>query len=142
MVNKAAKGTRIELKAIKIMESMGYTVHRCVRTHVKRGGMFISQSNDVFGCIDLIGKKHGHPTLWVQVTTKTVSIGSKMKDLHEVPWDDLHDKVEIWQYWGAKDNKEGTGEFFQVRDYFDQDDNGNARLIKDDDHRYYVKDYV
>ena len=67
-VNTSAKGTSIELAAIKLLEAEGYKVHRCVRTGVKRGPFYFSQSNDVFGCIDLVAKRFGSRTRWIQVT--------------------------------------------------------------------------
>lgn len=118
-VNRSAKGTAIELKAIKILEAWGYTVHRCVRTGVQRGKMYFSQSNDVFGCIDLVAKKRGERTRWVQVTAHS-GMGKKKDDLAAVPWDTLFDQVEIWRWVGGASRKhKRTGEllerqFFQV----------------------------
>lgn len=119
-INTAKKGQIIELTAIKILEAQGYKVHRCVRTGVKRGPMYISQSNDVFGCIDLVAKKKGERTRWIQVTADG-GIGRKKADLSEVPWDTLFDSVEIWRWvpgkYGRKDKR--TGEvlddlYFQI----------------------------
>ncbi|MGB1697834.1 MAG: hypothetical protein ACPHK8_05495 [Thermoplasmatota archaeon] len=119
-VNTSAKGTAVELTAIKILEAQGYKVHRCVRTGVKRGKMYISQSNDVFGCIDLVAKKLGERTRWIQVTAHS-GIGQKKQDLSEVPWDPLFDSVEIWRWVGGKHGRKDkrTGEvlddlYFQV----------------------------
>ncbi len=116
-VNTSAKGTAIELRAIKILESWGYKVHRCVRTGVKRGKMYFSQSNDVFGCIDLVAKKHGERTRWIQVTADS-GVGRKKDDLAEVPWDPLFDQVEIWRWVGGQARKHKvTGELLD-RQYF------------------------
>lgn len=119
-VNTSAKGTAIELTAIKMLEAQGYKVHRCVRTGVKRGKLYFSQSNDVFGCIDLVAKKRGQRTRWIQVTAHS-GIGQKKADLAEVPWDELFDEVEIWRWVGSKRGRKDkrTGEvlddmYFQV----------------------------
>lgn len=104
MVSKAATGTEVERIAIAILEDQGYKVHRTVRTPVKVGKFFISQSNDVFGCIDLIAKKKGERTRWVQVT-KDKGIGRKKKDLSQVPWDKDFDSVEVW-IWKARKLKD------------------------------------
>lgn len=118
-VNTSAKGTALELSAIKILEAEGYKVHRCVRTGVKRGPFYYSQSNDVFGCIDLVAKKRGARTRWIQVTAHS-GIGQKKKDLEEVPWDPQHDSVEIWRWVGGATRKhKSTGvpldrQYFQV----------------------------
>lgn len=106
-VNTSAKGTAIELAAIKVLEAEGYKVHRCVRTGVKRGPFYFSQSNDVFGCIDLVAKKKGARTRWIQVTAHS-GIGQKKKDLDEVPWDPAHDSVEIWRWVGGQQRKHKT----------------------------------
>lgn len=116
-VNRSAKGTVIELKAIKILETWGYKVHRCVRTGVKRGPHYFSQSNDVFGCIDLIAKKRGERTRWVQVTADS-GIGRKKGDLAEVPWDPLFDQVEIWRWVGGAARKHKTTGEVLDRQYF------------------------
>lgn len=116
-VNTSSKGTKIELMAIKMLEAEGYTVHRCVRTGVKRGGMYISQSNDVFGCIDLVAKKRGQRTRWIQVTADS-GIGRKKADLAEVPWDELFDEVEIWRWVGGRPRKHKTTGEMLDRQYF------------------------
>ncbi len=116
-MNTSAKGTAIELRAIKILESWGYKVHRCVRTGVKRGKMYFSQSNDVFGCVDLVAKKRGERTRWIQVTAHS-GMGQKKKDLAEVPWDPLFDQVEIWRWVGGAARKHKTTGEWLDRQYF------------------------
>ncbi len=117
-VNTSKKGTGIELAAIKVLEAEGYKVHRCVRTGVKRGPLYFSQSNDVFGCIDLVAKRMGARTRWIQVTAHS-GIGQKKKDLDEVPWDPQHDSVEIWRWVGGQSRKHKTQEGVLLeRQYF------------------------
>jgi hypothetical protein len=116
-VNTSSKGTQVELAAIKVLESEGYRVHRCVRTGTKRGPLWISQSNDVFGCIDLVAKKVGQRTRWIQVTADS-GIGRKRKEMDEVPWDPQHDSVEIWRWvGGASRRHKSTGAWLE-RQYF------------------------
>jgi len=116
-VNTSKKGAAIELQAIKLLEAEGYTVHRSVRTGVRRGAKWISHSNDVFGCIDLVAKKKGERTRWIQVTAHS-GIGRKKADLAEVPWDPLFDSVEIWRWVGGRARRhKGTGEMLG-RQYF------------------------
>jgi hypothetical protein len=116
-VNTSSKGTHVELLAIKLLEAEGYKVHRCVRTGVKRGPFYFSQSNDVFGCIDLVAKKRGERTRWVQVTADS-GIGRKRKEMEEVPWDPLFDSVEIWRWVGGQSRKNrSTGRWLE-RQYF------------------------
>ena len=116
-VNTSKKGTNIELAAIKLLEAEGYKVHRCVRTGVKRGPLYFSQSNDVFGCIDLVAKKLGARTRWIQVTADS-GIGRKKKDLDEVPWDPAHDSVEIWRWVGGQTRRHKTQDVLLERQYF------------------------
>jgi hypothetical protein len=116
-VNTSSKGTAIELAAIKVLEAEGYKVHRCVRTGVKRGPFYFSQSNDVFGCIDLVAKRFGARTRWIQVTADS-GIGRKKKDLDEVPWDLEHDSVEIWRWVGGNARKHKTTGDWLERQYF------------------------
>jgi hypothetical protein len=116
-VNTSSKGTAIELAAIKVLEAEGYKVHRCVRTGVKRGPLYISQSNDVFGCIDLVAKKRSERTRWIQVTADS-GVGRKKKDLDEVPWDPVFDSVEIWRWVGGATRKHKTTGAFLERQYF------------------------
>jgi len=116
-VNTSSKGTAIELAAIKVLEAEGYKVHRCVRTGIKRGPIYISQSNDVFGCIDLVAKKKGTRTRWIQVTADG-GIGRKKADLAEVPWDPVFDSVEIWRWVGGQNRKHKTTGAFLERQYF------------------------
>ncbi len=124
-VNTSNKGAAIELLAIKHLEGLGYTVHRCVRTGMRRGSRWISQSNDVFGCIDLIAKKTGERTRWIQVTADG-GIGRKKDKLDAVPWDGLFDSVEIWRWVGGRSRRhKTTGEllerqYFQVYHHDDQ----------------------
>ncbi|HLF16347.1 MAG TPA: hypothetical protein VI796_02810 [Candidatus Thermoplasmatota archaeon] len=116
-VQRSRKGTQIELLAIKVLESEGYTVHRAVRTGVRRGPLWISQSNDVFGCIDLVAKKTGERTRWIQVTADG-GVGRKKAALAKVPWDPAHDAVEIWRWvGGASRRHKGTGRVLE-RQYF------------------------
>ncbi len=116
-INTSSKGTQIELSAIKVLEAEGYRVHRCVRTGTKRGPLWISQSNDVFGCIDLVAKKRGERTRWIQVTAHS-GIGAKKKEILDVPWDPVHDSVEIWRWVGGAVRKHrSTGQVLD-RQYF------------------------
>jgi hypothetical protein len=116
-VNTSSKGTHVELLAIRLLEAEGYKVHRCVRTGQRRGPIFVSQSNDVFGCIDLVAKKLGHRTRWIQVTAHS-GIGRKKKDLDEVPWDPQFDAVEIWRWVGGQRRRNKSTGAWLDRQYF------------------------
>jgi hypothetical protein len=115
--NTSSKGQRVELLAIKLLEAEGYKVHRCVRSGAKRGALWISQSNDVFGCIDLVAKKLGQRTRWIQVTADS-GIGRKRREMEEVPWDPQFDSVEIWRWVGGATRKHKTTGDWLARQYF------------------------
>lgn len=132
-IQTSNKGAVVERKAINYLKDLGYVIHRAVRTGYKRGNMWFSQSNDVFGCIDIIAKKPGERTRWIQVTAHS-GIGQKKADLDEIPWDPVYDSVEIWRWVGGKNGKlhKRTGEllpdlYFQVY-HLDKD----YALIKED----------
>ncbi len=123
-VRSSQKGTQTELRAKKYLEHHRqpggpYTVHRCVRTGTKRGPFYVSISNDVFGCIDLVAKRRGSRTRWIQVTMHS-GIGLKKEEIEGIPWDLTHDEVEIWRWvGGGKRRHKVTGvmldrQFFQV----------------------------
>jgi len=116
-VNTSSKGTHVELLAIKLLQAEGYFVHRCIRTGQKRGPFYVSQSNDVFGCIDLVAKKLGQRTRWIQVTADS-GIGRKRKEMEEVPWDPQIDSVEIWRWVGGAKRKHKTTGAWLDRQYF------------------------
>jgi hypothetical protein len=116
-INTSSKGAQVELAAIKLLEAEGYKVHRCIRTGVKRGPLWISQSNDVFGCIDLVAKKKGQRTRWIQVTADS-GVGRKRREMDEVPWDPLYDSVEIWRWVGGQSRKHKTTGRTLERQYF------------------------
>lgn len=114
-----SKGTAIELKAKKHLEDEGWVVHRCVRTGIKRGPFYMSQSNDVFGCVDLVAKKRGQPTLWIQVTADS-GIGRKKDDLLKIPWTPGVDDVRIWRWVGGSHTSHKTTGAPIIRQYFIQ----------------------
>ena len=99
-INPSESGRLKEQYAIEALEALGYKVHRCIRNaveHRDQPGTYIHLPTDFFGCIDLIAKRRGERTRWVQVTSAD-SVARKVRDLSEVPWDEQFDSVEIWQW--------------------------------------------
>lgn len=116
----SAKGTETERRAIRILESDGYKVHRTTRSHFRAtNGQHMSHSNDFFGCVDLIAKRRGERTRWIQVHAGQ-NVGAKVAKLKEVPWTEEHDSVEVWQWCGnlpGIDRRTGQprkGPYFQI----------------------------
>lgn len=90
-----SKGTEIERKAMKVLEKMGYTVHRTIRSSYR------GLSNDIFGAFDLIATKYGRRLLFVQVTTRS-NVSSHKPKCEAVPLDPAHARVEIWGWRGGR----------------------------------------
>lgn len=81
------------------LEQRGWTVHnqpmKPTRIMVKGKILWISRSQDIFGCVDLIARRKGESrTLWIQATLDT-SIGRKIAELGVVPWGSS-DCVQVW----------------------------------------------
>lgn len=129
-INTHAKGKKLEVMVRKYYEAQGWVIHQAVSTGTKRGPIFVSNTNDIFECIDLVCK---HPdydyTMWLQITTKNVGIGRKTEALEKIPWNNKIDKVAVVQHYPAKDNKWGKGGFFVFR-WREED----YQLFKDEDH--------
>lgn len=66
-----SRGNAFEVEVKKIYEAAGYQVERALAKLIWIPGRKfpISQSHDFFGLWDLIAKKKGEPTYWIQVTT-------------------------------------------------------------------------
>lgn len=94
-----ARGDAHELEVMHFLEAEGWTVFKQHRKIVgmiptKRGFFPRMAGSDIFGC-DIIAKKKGHLTRWIQVGADGAK--SKKEDqLNEFPWDTNHESVEIW----------------------------------------------
>lgn len=94
-----ARGDAHELEVMHYLQAEGWTVFKQHRKVVgmiptKRGWMARMAGCDIFGC-DIIAKKKGHLTRWIQVG----AAGNKSKkedQLNEFYWDPTHESVEIW----------------------------------------------
>lgn len=96
-INTNRKGRRLELRAIGYLESEGYTVGSVTRHVVQSRGGPMTVAGDFFGCIDLIAKKAGERTRWIQVTSAT-GITKRVEEFTLVPWTPQHDSVELWRW--------------------------------------------
>jgi hypothetical protein len=106
-VNTKKKGAMWEKIAEKTMEMIfGLTVHTTERKMVRQAwGGYISLANDIYGCIDHIGKKKGlRKTWWIQ-TTAGGGIGEKAAEITALDCWGPADLVEIWRGVGGKKGK-------------------------------------
>lgn len=130
-----AIGNEAELIAQAWLIEQGYKVHRAVRAfRPVGGGRLINFQTDVFGCIDLVAKKPGSRTRWVQVTVDG-GIGRKQSDLSVVPWNLNCDDVEIWQWKKRKKVKGMTNAEYQKWLYFRVQSLSGAGWVEDRDIR-------
>lgn len=100
MISKRKKGSENELKIQKFYESQSYIVHRAYPSFVKtKTGVFV-RSNDVFTIFDMICKKKGKNTRWVQVTTgpRKAEKEAKVKAFPDI-WSG-NDVLELWLSYG------------------------------------------
>lgn len=102
-MDRVRKGREIEARAVAYLEQRGYVVHRTARNAVRRNGRWYSPGNDVWGCIDILAKRHGERVRFIQVTGGG-RIAQKRRDLAAVPWDPQWECVEIWQWVHAAGN--------------------------------------
>ena len=94
MPKSTAVGNGFEIEVKKTLEKDGYSVFRQHRKPLFMKGKMITIGADVFGC-DLIARKQGQPTLWVQVSTVSQK-STKEKQVLEHPWNLIDEKVQLW----------------------------------------------
>ena len=112
------------------LEEDGYIVHNqtsCGKMIFLKNKkkIYVSTRNDIFGCIDLIGIKEGHPILWIQATLDT-SLKRKKEKLQVMGCiiDDMNitcrrlNDVQLWV-------KRKTS----VIDIYQMDSSGDFKLI-------------
>ena len=103
MVDYVAKGNRLQVAARKLLEADGYVVHTAVRSVQRRGGLWISQTTDIFNAFDLIATRIDgpRPMRYIQVTTEN-SVSERIKKVDPVPINPAIASVEIWAYHGGR----------------------------------------
>lgn len=100
MMKSTQKGNQYEKEVKTILENDGYTVegqHRKVmwiRDYKTNQMKMIMAGRDIFG-VDLIAKKRGERTRWIQVSTLSQK-SAKQKQVMLFPWTLEHESVELW----------------------------------------------
>lgn len=91
------QGNEAEMDAMRLLTGQGYTLHRNRKATVPtpKGPRTVQQ--DIFGLIDIIAKKRGEPTRWIQVS-RLRSVAAKIREVDSGPWEAQHDRVEVWQW--------------------------------------------
>jgi hypothetical protein len=99
-MKSTTKGNLYEKEVKTILESDGYLVegqHRKVmwiRDKYTGAMKMIMAGRDIFG-VDLIAKKLGQKTRWIQVSTLSQK-SAKQKQVLIFPWTLEHESVELW----------------------------------------------
>ena len=91
------KGAKCELATQKLLEGQGYTIHRARPCVAWIAGKPISIQHDIFTYFDMIAKKAGTQTRWIQVTMGTHK-SDKVKRILQFPVWNSEDSIEIWVY--------------------------------------------
>ena len=99
MVNTTKKGNKIQRYAKRYFEKLGYTVHMTVRTSQRRGGLWLSQSNDIFNAFDGIATKLNEKPVFFQTTA--ISNMSSKERIIDVPLDTNYVDIFIMGYKGG-----------------------------------------
>lgn len=94
MSNSTAKGNAHELEVKKHLEAHGWVVFRVHKKAIFINGRMVLVGADAFGC-DLIAKKQGEKTLWIQVGADG-ALSKKKDQLLQFPWNLENETPEIW----------------------------------------------
>jgi hypothetical protein len=89
------KGNQYEKEVKLILQAKGWHVEGQHRKVMFLGpGKMIMAGRDIYGC-DLICKKQGEKTLWIQVST-IENKSKKEKQVKEFPWTLEHESLQLW----------------------------------------------
>lgn len=109
------------------------TVAKLIKVRDKKTGqlkdIWISQRNDILGCVDLIVIIPSKQTLFIQATLHT-GVAKRVKQLAKVPWDFEHCTIQLWQ-------KKKPGEI-HIKRFDGRELHDFARIIRG---KYYVQNY-
>ena len=126
-MSNVSKGKEWEKEVEVILASKGYITEKAFNKTVWIGaGRVISVAHDFFNVWDLIGKRYGEPTLWVQVTSWEMVAARKKKILEtNYQWNSDYDCPVIYarkrgrpahyRVCYGRDNYEWQGETEMVR---------------------------
>lgn len=95
-INRNRKGRDNENKCADVFLAKGFAVHQCPRVKF--------QNIDVFNLFDVVAKKKGLPTFWMQVKTNACPPGNVKKEILEFArkFGNCEDRFEIWCWFDRK----------------------------------------
>lgn len=99
---KRKYGNYLQNRVAEYLKINGYSVHNQKSTAKKintpKGPIWVSQRNDILGCIDILAIKADEKPRFIQVTADT-TIKRKLEKLQQVNWSEFCN-VEVWRYTG------------------------------------------
>jgi hypothetical protein len=102
-MNKRRLGNVLQNKVEQILTKQGYIVHNqkpvAKPIPTGRGLIWVSQRNDIFGCIDIIAMHPSKKIKFIQVTADT-GVKRKGNELDKINWNKRHAEIELWRYTG------------------------------------------
>jgi len=114
MVNRNKKGRASENKCADFFREKGFAVHQPPRVKF--------QNVDVFNLFDVLSKKRGFLTYWVQVKTNKCAPGDVKKAISEFAekYGNENDRFEIWSWFDRKGFRRwllGPSGWMEVNDF-------------------------
>lgn len=89
------KGSQYEREVRDILQAGGWSVEGQHRKVCFLGpGRMVMAGRDIFGC-DLIAKRPGEKTLWIQVSTQQ-NKSKKEKQVLAFPWTLAYETLQLW----------------------------------------------
>lgn len=105
-------GNYLQNKVEQYLKNNGYSVHNqksvAKQIMTPRGPIWVSQRNDILGCIDIIAIKENKKPKFIQVTADT-NIKRKLDKLLQVKWSKFCE-IEVWRY------RHGTWIIYEFKD--------------------------
>ena len=95
-MSNASIGKQYERECKQVLLRTGWQVHQASpKAFYVAPGVMRTKQHDIFGCWDVVAKKLGEKTLWIQVSTwEMVSV--KKKQVEDFPWTLSYDEPCIW----------------------------------------------
>lgn len=130
-MNSKARGASLERRFIQLLETHGYKCEKARATYAPRmAGRPMAVAHDLFRCLDIVAKKRGQKTAWVQVTTQGSSIKGKADKFRaeaEAHFDPDFDEVVVAQW--VKPEKPGQRGQWRITRWCDDFDPRSSVFI-------------
>lgn len=117
-MNTKRRGASLELRLKKQLEAMGFIIEKARAVYA---GKNRAVSHDFYSAFDMVAKRAGTRTTWIQATTTNVSIAQKAAQIAEaLPYfDQQFDDVWIARWQTPKPGQRGQWRIVRWDDGFD-----------------------